>query len=108
MSGCPMLMKAEEQLHSDTARVSHGFCCSAIPPIPRKSSDAISDLMLPDKWIASVAVDGFLVVSGFLVTALAQRGAANFIASRVLRLYSGAIMFFSAAFQASDAWFRNA
>ena len=57
-------------------------------PITANGNDPISDLLIPYAWIGSIAVAGFFVISGLLVTSSFQnRGATFFAASRVLRLY---------------------
>src|SRR5262245_2583973 len=63
-------------------------------PITGNGSDPLSARLLPATWVGGVAVSGFFVISGYLVTASFQkRGAFYFIASRVLRLYPAIIMY---------------
>ncbi len=59
-----------------------------------KVYDPISAHLVPYAWLGSIAVSGFFVISGFLVTAsFCQRGPVNFVASRALRLYPCVIVY---------------
>lgn len=63
-------------------------------PISGNGGDPITAVILPyvGDWIGGIAVDGFFAISGFLVTgSFMQRGAIEFFASRVLRIYPGVL-----------------
>lgn len=67
-------------------------------PITGNGSDPITRLILPHAWIGSLAVGGFFVVSGFLVTAsFTARGPLAFVLSRGARLYPAVIVYCAVA-----------
>src|SRR5262245_20221285 len=57
-------------------------------PITGNGFDPLSAHLLPYTWVGGIAVSGFFVISGYLVTAsFENRGIVYFMLSRLLRLY---------------------
>lgn len=62
-------------------------------PITGNGFDPLSMVLMPF-WIGKIAVDGFFVISGFLVTAsFVNRGPTEYAISRIARLYPAVIVY---------------